>query len=80
MTTKASEINDSYIVAELGANAELSFVGAGGEGENRITVYSFRDADGYTCRVAATNAIPVWEEQDMGEFAELLESVGVELS
>ena len=75
-TIKASDINSGYIRHELGDDADLTYHGKWGVGEDSIRVYSFCDRDGYTYRVADTNATPVWEEQDPAVFAELLRSVG----
>ena len=74
-TIKAANINSSYIRYELGFDADLTYHGSFGDGENSIRVYSFRGGDGYTYRVADTNAEPVWEEADPDIFAELLNSV-----
>lgn len=83
MTTQTYEIglediNSSYIKGELSdlGISHVRFIAEGGEGEHRITVYGYPTAYG-ECRVAKTNAIPVWEEANLAEFAELLESVGL---
>lgn len=75
------DINSSGIrrEAEEHGITHVRFLGEGGEGENHITVYGLMSPNGYEYRVANTNGLPVWEEQDLGEFAELLASVGVDL-
>jgi hypothetical protein len=75
-----NDINSSYIRDEL-ADAGIThvrFIAEGGEGENHIVVYGYPTAYG-ECRVAKTNALPVWEEADLGEFAELLESAEISI-
>ena len=80
MATPIAEINSSYIQAEAAKAGitEATFIAEGGEGENFITVWSLTDHNGFTFRVANTNGEPVWEEQDVAEFAELLASVGID--
>ena len=53
------------------------FIASGGEGEMHISIWGLTGPDGIEFRVARTNGDPVWEEQDLGEFAELLKSVGL---
>lgn len=44
-----------------------------------VTFYAITNpANGFEFRVADTNGDPVWEEEDMGAFAELAEDCGVE--
>ena len=76
--TPISEINSSYIQHEaaLQGVTHARYVGEAGEGENHITVWELTGLDGYTFRVANTNGLPIWEEDDMQEFAEMLSSVG----
>jgi len=72
------DINSSYIQAEAKSHGitYARFIGEAGEGEMHITVWGLTGADGFEFRVAETNGGPVWEEQDLEEFAELLGSVG----
>jgi hypothetical protein len=46
----------------------------GKNGDSRVTVYQLGDV-----RVADTNGDPIWEEQCVATFAELLESEGIKL-
>jgi len=75
--TVARDLGSRGIIHELGEDAILWPVAEGGDGESHISVWEFIGPDGYLGRVANTNADPVWEEADAGEFAELLESVGI---
>lgn len=79
--TAIEDINSSYIQSEAQEHGitHARFIAEGGEGENHITIWGLTGADGIEFRVANTNALPVWEEQDAAEFAELLESVGINL-
>jgi hypothetical protein len=80
--TPIEELNSAGIEAEakaLGISA-ARFLTEGGEGENHISVWELTGPDGFTFRVAKTNADPIWEEQDIAIFAELLESVGIDLA
>ena len=74
------DIGSTYIKAEAAKHGitHARFIAEGGEGENHITIWGLTGADGIEFRVANTNGDPVWEEQDLADFAELLESVGIE--
>ena len=76
----ATTITSTYIQAEARERGLTAFEveAEGGTGENHVTVYTYRDRDGFFGRVAETNGLPVWEEDDAGDFLGLLQSVGIE--
>ena len=79
-------INSAGICSEMrriGAT-EAKFIGSGeweeGNVNSRCTFFAITNpSNGFEFRVADTNGDPVWEEEDLGAFAELAESCGVEL-
>ena len=74
------------VAAQCGAT-HMRFIGGGyanghdGEADYYVGFYAFpQNTDStFECRVANTNGDPVWEDEDASVFAELAESVGVDL-
>ena len=63
------------IAAEMTAKDRAERLGDNGKtGDQLVIVWRVRGV-----RVASTNGDPVWEESDLAEFAELLESEGITL-
>jgi len=62
----AAEMSDTDFAMLIGTNGKT--------GDARVMVFEVAGV-----RVAATNADPIWEEQDVAAFAEMLAAEGIEL-
>jgi len=85
-TINIENINSAGITSEMrrvGATT-ATLIGSGewedGNPNTRCTFFAITNPEsGFEFRVADTNGDPAWEEEDIGAFAELAESCGVEL-
>ena len=80
MTSNKISIDDinsggiAYEARKAGITSVTKLGDNGKSGDARVTIYQLGDV-----RVASTNGDPVWEEQCLATFAELLESEGIAL-
>lgn len=77
MKIKINEINSIGITSEMrriGITTATQLGDNGKTGDARVIIYRINNV-----RVADTNGDPVWEESDLTEFAELLESEEIAL-
>ena len=75
--TAIGDLNSSEIarVAAMYNITHARFIAEGGEDERHISIWGLTGPDGLEFRVARTNGGVVWEEDDLGDFADLMASI-----